>query len=163
MTTFHSISSAEDNCCVCLVPFSDLDEVEAQRGIVAHGDNLHPGHRKCMQELSKVSNLCPICRIPFEKSSLFNWKDRVITDMKLAIKNVTLSMTLTLSIVAIAFTVGMFVLCFAKSPFFKKTSFDSIPILLQIMTMQLGNELIQIGVLGGVALHAFKKSSLYLK
>lgn len=164
MTSFYTVNSADDNCSLCLIPLSNTCETEIQGGIVAHGLNrLHPGHRKCMQELAKVSNLCPICRAPFDKHSLFTWKDRVVMDMKLVIKNITIVMTFSLGFVAIAFIIGILALSAAKSPFFRKVSINSISMLVQVLTMQLGHELIQIGVFGGIVLHAFKKSTLYLK
>lgn len=65
------------NCTYCYLSLYQTDNVAHQ----GQGYK-HPIHRECAKKIITVSNLCPYCRIQIDETSLYDWKDKSIVEIK---------------------------------------------------------------------------------
>lgn len=69
------------DCGICLS--APDNEFVSHNWVDEHGKlNGHAFHKECIKEWVKITALCPFCKAPVEKSSLFSWKERCIKFLK---------------------------------------------------------------------------------
>lgn len=76
------ILKEETSCSICLSAILENDAVAHE------GDGKkHPFHRSCAKTSSLISETCPFCREPIDETSLWDWKDKSIIELKAILKD----------------------------------------------------------------------------
>lgn len=69
------------DCLIC------KDELSGKPALAHEGVKCEPCHEDCLKTWVKVKNICPKCHATVDMNSLFSWKERAITELKLMAKD----------------------------------------------------------------------------